>query len=388
MLSVLVSDVLSIRGDVVDENLRHAFPQYSQEKRREVARRMWEHLFLMGIEVVQAPRKIHDTNWRDFVTLVGADQIIRACFDDRPTVMICGHYGNFELSGYVLALLGFPSFTVARPLDNPYLDRFINDFRERTGQFILSKKGSSHEIQHVLDQGGLLALLGDQHAGRKGCYVDFFGRPASSHKAIALFSLGSERAGPVLLHAPNLGNPAARNGRERRAGSAHDGRRYAHRAGRHPVVHQAAGRYHSSSARAVLVAAPPLARRSPAQGPAARGRLKRSAALLFPKRTNMPQWTRIARLEECPPGAGIERVAGERVIALFNVAGTISAIDGVCPHQGGPLGQGEMTGTVVTCPWHGWQFDVRTGQHQLNPRMAQQVFNVRVEDGWILVDLG
>jgi nitrite reductase (NADH) small subunit len=102
----------------------------------------------------------------------------------------------------------------------------------------------------------------------------------------------------------------------------------------------------------------------------------------------MPQWTRIAPVEECPPGTAIERIAGERVIALFNVDGTISAIDGVCPHQGGPLGQGELTGTVVTCPWHGWQFDVRTGQHQLNPRVAQQVFNARVEDGWILVDLG
>jgi KDO2-lipid IV(A) lauroyltransferase len=190
-LSVLVSDVLAVRGEVVDDNLRHAFPEYSPEKRQEIARRMWEHLFLMGIEVVQAPRKLHDTNWREFVTLVHPDQIIRACFDERPTVMICGHYGNFELSGYMLALLGFPSFTVARPLDNPYLDRFINDFRERTGQFILSKKGSAQDIQQVLAHNGLLALLGDQHAGRKGCYVDFFGRPASSHKAIALFSLGS-----------------------------------------------------------------------------------------------------------------------------------------------------------------------------------------------------
>ena len=55
------------------------------------------------------------------------------CFDDRPTVIICGHYGNFELSGYVLGLLGFPSYTIARPLDNPYLDRFINEFRGLTG---------------------------------------------------------------------------------------------------------------------------------------------------------------------------------------------------------------------------------------------------------------
>jgi nitrite reductase/ring-hydroxylating ferredoxin subunit len=102
----------------------------------------------------------------------------------------------------------------------------------------------------------------------------------------------------------------------------------------------------------------------------------------------MAQWTRVARLEECPPGGAIERVAGERVIALFNVEGVISALDGVCPHQGGPLGQGALSGTIVTCPWHGWQFDVRSGRNQLNPRIEQQAFEVRVEDGWILVDLG
>ena len=50
--------------------------------------------------------------------------------------------------------------------------------------------------------------------------------------------------------------------------------------------------------------------------------------------------------------------------ALFNVDGTFYALDGVCPHQGGPLGSGEVHNCIVTCPWHGWQFDVRTGQHQ------------------------
>ncbi|MGD9722676.1 MAG: lysophospholipid acyltransferase family protein [Pirellulales bacterium] len=188
--AVIAADMLRIRSRVVDDNLLHAFPELSPAERRELARGMWEHLILMGIEVVQAPRKIHDTNWREFVRLVNADQIILACFDERPLIMISGHYGNFELSGYVLALLGFPSFTVARPLDNPNLDRFINAFRARTGQYILAKKGSAHEVAGVLNAGGTLALLGDQYAGPKGCWVEFFGRKASSHKAVALFTLG------------------------------------------------------------------------------------------------------------------------------------------------------------------------------------------------------
>jgi nitrite reductase/ring-hydroxylating ferredoxin subunit len=102
----------------------------------------------------------------------------------------------------------------------------------------------------------------------------------------------------------------------------------------------------------------------------------------------MPSWTRLARASDLPPGTAKEVVAAERVIALFNAGGTFYALDGVCPHQGGPLGQGFLEGCIVTCPWHGWQFDVRTGQHQINPQLVQPRFEVRVEDDWIWVDLG
>ena len=102
----------------------------------------------------------------------------------------------------------------------------------------------------------------------------------------------------------------------------------------------------------------------------------------------MAHWIQIARLDECPAGTALERVAEERMIALYNVEGAIYALDGVCPHQGGPLGKGALSGCIVTCPWHGWQFDVRSGQHQLNPRNLQPRFAVRVEEDWILVDLG
>ena len=101
----------------------------------------------------------------------------------------------------------------------------------------------------------------------------------------------------------------------------------------------------------------------------------------------MAKWTRIARLDECPAGAGIERVADDRMIALFNFDGTLYALDGVCPHQGGPLGQGALCEAIVTCPWHGWQFDVRTGRHLLSSQLAQERFPLRVEDDTILVDV-
>ncbi len=96
-------------------------------------------------------------------------------------------------------------------------------------------------------------------------------------------------------------------------------------------------------------------------------------------------WHRIAAVEQCPSGACLEAVAGNHVVALFNVDGQFYALDGVCPHQGGPLGQGTLEGCIVTCPWHGWQFDVRIGGHQLNRNLTQPRFETKIEDGAVWV---
>jgi nitrite reductase (NADH) small subunit len=101
----------------------------------------------------------------------------------------------------------------------------------------------------------------------------------------------------------------------------------------------------------------------------------------------MSRWVSVAAVADCPPGSSIETFAEDRIVALFNVDGEFFALDGVCPHQGGPLGKGVLSGCIVTCPWHGWQFDVRTGQHQLNIRLTHPRYNVRIEEGQILVDL-
>ena len=101
----------------------------------------------------------------------------------------------------------------------------------------------------------------------------------------------------------------------------------------------------------------------------------------------MPQAVRVADVSEIPAGSAREVVAGDQVIALFNVDGQLYAIDGVCAHSGGPLANGDVTGTRVTCPWHGWQFDVATGTNCLAPRIKQMTFKVRVEGSDVFVDL-
>ncbi len=101
----------------------------------------------------------------------------------------------------------------------------------------------------------------------------------------------------------------------------------------------------------------------------------------------MSNWVRICAISDCPPGEAREFVAGDRIVALFHVGGSFHALDGMCPHQGGPLGRGSLTGSVVTCPWHGWQFDVGSGQHQTNRALIHPRFAVRVQGEDVLVNL-
>ncbi|MEX2287084.1 MAG: Rieske 2Fe-2S domain-containing protein [Planctomycetaceae bacterium] len=96
---------------------------------------------------------------------------------------------------------------------------------------------------------------------------------------------------------------------------------------------------------------------------------------------------RVASVAEIPPGTARELTAAGRVIALFNVDGRFHALDGVCPHAGGPLGQGTLSGTTVTCPWHGWQFDVTTGRHCLNTNIQHDCLAVKVDGDDVYVEI-
>ncbi|MEX2188788.1 MAG: lysophospholipid acyltransferase family protein [Pirellulales bacterium] len=205
-LATLSCDVLRLRRGVIEENLAIAFGELSPAERRRMAWRMWEHLFLMVAEIAHAPRKLRRSTWRRYIRVRDLSGVVGTLLLRRPKVIVAGHYGNFELSGYVVGLLGFPTFTVARTLDNPHLDRWINGFRSATGQYMLSKHGSSADIDRLLEAGASLTVLGDQAAGPKGCWVDFFGRPASTHKAVAVFALAND-APLIVGYARRIGGP-------------------------------------------------------------------------------------------------------------------------------------------------------------------------------------
>jgi nitrite reductase/ring-hydroxylating ferredoxin subunit len=101
----------------------------------------------------------------------------------------------------------------------------------------------------------------------------------------------------------------------------------------------------------------------------------------------MAEWIRVANVSEISPSKAREIEHQGRVIAIFQVGEEYQAIDGICPHQGGPLAEGPLDGTCVTCPWHGWQFDVVTGKTPLGTRVKQEVFPVKREGDEIFVEL-
>ena len=98
-------------------------------------------------------------------------------------------------------------------------------------------------------------------------------------------------------------------------------------------------------------------------------------------------FTRVVSLAEFPPGSAGEFVVGGRIVALFNVGGVIHALDDICPHQGGPLGKGTLAGCIITCPWHGFQFDVTTGQHLTSKSLVHPRFEVKVVGTDIFIEL-
>ena len=199
---------------VAHENLAFAFPDTlgshvpgGNRRRDAMVRATLRHFCRLVIEMIWLPRLFQVGSWKNHIDLgENPAQLVRLLLSRRPMLLATAHFGNWEMAGYMLGLLGFKSYAIARVLDNPYLELFLRRFRQRTGQTILAKKGEFDQIQGVLSHGGILATLADQDAGPKGQFVSFFNRPASTHKALALMALQYDTP-VVVVGLAKLGEP-------------------------------------------------------------------------------------------------------------------------------------------------------------------------------------
>ena len=179
-------------------HLRLSFPDWPEEKIQRVAKASLRNFLYLGLEVLFTTRLITPNRWRRHVTLENQAGNIRLMLERKtPLIYVTGHFGNWEVVAYTMGALGFRTTAVARPLDNRYISRYVYGIRQKRGLTILDKKGVALRAGDLLEGKGLLSFVADQDAGRKGCFVDFFGRKASTYKSIALLAMSY--GAPILV---------------------------------------------------------------------------------------------------------------------------------------------------------------------------------------------
>lgn len=171
------------------DRLRVAMPELDDVERYELVIRSYEHLAMLSVEFVRTARFLTDDSWADYIELGDLRSAVRPLLEERPTLLLTGHCGNWEILGYTLALLGFRLHALYRPLDFKPFDRWARNTRSRRGLELVDKFGAMKRMPELLDQNESVAIVADQNAGARGLQVPFFGRLASSYKAIGLMAI-------------------------------------------------------------------------------------------------------------------------------------------------------------------------------------------------------
>lgn len=174
------------------ERLSVAMPGLGAEARHRLVMRSYGHLAKLACEVAVVPRLLTQDSWTRYVDLGNLATGLRPLLAGRPSVLITGHCGNWELIGYMLALLGFDVHALYRPLDLRPLDRYVRETRARRGLELVDKFGAMTRLPEVLARGESAAFVADQNAGDRGLFVPYLGRLASSYKSIALLTMRHE----------------------------------------------------------------------------------------------------------------------------------------------------------------------------------------------------
>ncbi len=182
----------SRRKRVLD-NITASFPEWPADRVAEVGRRSIQHMFqLFLVDAMVLARRVTETSWPNYTRFGELKGALERLIRGQPTIFITGHCGNWELLGYTLSVVGYPVHALARPLDNPLLNRWVLGMREARGMRIITKWGATPILQDILTSGGQVAFIADQNAGDQGLFVPFFGRLASSYKSIGLLAMRHE----------------------------------------------------------------------------------------------------------------------------------------------------------------------------------------------------
>jgi len=171
------------------DNLHASFPEKSEQWVWEIGRRSFEHIAMLAIDTLFTPRLVKRYNWRNYSRYKNVERAKWLMQQGQGLLMVTGHYSNFEIIGYLMGLFGFNVYSIARPLDNKFISKYLYEVRQQAGQKIIDKKGAAELMGKTASTGATLCFIADQDAGKKGIFVDFFGRKASTYKSIGLIAI-------------------------------------------------------------------------------------------------------------------------------------------------------------------------------------------------------
>jgi KDO2-lipid IV(A) lauroyltransferase len=170
-------------------------PKKSREIHR-LVRRVYEHFAVGAIETLLIPRIMSRGDLERLVKFENFHLLDEALAKGRGAIVVLAHMGNWELSGLAVSRRGYDLSSIARPIENPFLDAYVNRLRRSTGQEIIPKHRAVRSMAESLKSNKILAILADQNARKNGTFVPFFGRPASTVRSPALMAL--KYGAPIL----------------------------------------------------------------------------------------------------------------------------------------------------------------------------------------------
>lgn len=169
-------------------NLRLAFPDWTDSRRRQVLRGLFRNFGRMLADFAHFPR-MNRANIERFIIYDGFEAFSQARERGKGVLFLTAHFGNWELSSFAHGIYGYPLKFIVRELDNPLLDALINRYRGLSGGEAIEKRDAAREILRALRQGEAVGILADQNMiPAEGVFVDFFGRTACTTTAPARFA--------------------------------------------------------------------------------------------------------------------------------------------------------------------------------------------------------
>ena len=174
-----------------------AYSSQNPEEIRHILKGVFEHFAMILVEILSFPRKIRLYNYANYVEIKGIELIDEGLKKGNGVMLISAHFGNWELCGYMMSMMGYQLISVARFMPNPLVDSLLNYSRRFQGQKIIYKENALKDMMKTLKDNKILGMIVDQDARKSGIFVDFMGIKSSTISSPALLHLRFNS--PIIL---------------------------------------------------------------------------------------------------------------------------------------------------------------------------------------------